>query len=115
MSFNDLSGQLFGKLLVLERAEDHISSSGRREVQYKCLCECGTTKVVKRKSLMNGHAKTCGSKIHKESAPEIICCVHNPCIDCQALNCDKCGWNPDNIELRKARINRLQGKDGIDK
>ena len=36
----DLTGQKFGKLTVLERVEDHITSGGNRFTQWKCICDC---------------------------------------------------------------------------
>lgn len=57
----DLSGQIFGKLTVLERdfeAEKlHPSRSGS---YWKCQCECGNIKTVVRNSLLKGTTKSCG-------------------------------------------------------
>lgn len=39
--FKDLTGQRFGRLTVIERAEDRISPSGKRVVRWKCKCDCG--------------------------------------------------------------------------
>ena len=36
----DLTGKQFGKLTVIERAEDHIFPNGKRGVTWKCLCSC---------------------------------------------------------------------------
>ena len=55
----DIKGQKFGKLTVLERAEDFIGPSGR-ETQWLCKCDCGNTVVVRGHSLRNGHTKSCG-------------------------------------------------------
>lgn len=35
----NLTGQRFGKLTVIERADDRIATSGRSLVRWKCLCE----------------------------------------------------------------------------
>lgn len=56
----DMTGQIFGRLLVLERAEDHIQQNGRRRVQWKCKCQCGNTIVVTRDRLVSGITKSCG-------------------------------------------------------
>lgn len=126
-AFDDLSGAKFGKLLVLSRAEDYISQSGKRYTRYNCVCECGNTGLVTRKNLISGHTKSCGCISRmvgrpkkaetkpkpKEKAREF--CIYNPRgIDCDKGICSRCGWNPDNTALRKARINKHLRKDGAD-
>ena len=51
----DLTGQRFGKLTVIERAEDHIECNGKHRVQWKCLCDCGNTVSVRSSSLTSGN------------------------------------------------------------
>lgn len=58
----DLTGKSFGRLTVLERAEN--SKSGK--IQWKCRCECGNTTIVQRGNLTSGHTQSCGC-IWKES------------------------------------------------
>lgn len=53
--FVDLTGQKFGKLTVIERAEN----KGKR-VAWKCLCECGKCATVIGEHLKNGHTSSCG-------------------------------------------------------
>lgn len=61
----NLIGQRFGKLVVIDRAEDierewngkHIS-----RVAWLCKCDCGRTKIADQGSLLSGRTKTCGSK-----------------------------------------------------
>ncbi len=36
----DLTGQKFGRLLVVCRCEDYVTPKGQRKVQYLCLCDC---------------------------------------------------------------------------
>ena len=36
----DLTGQRFGRLTVICRADDYISSKGKRALRWKCLCDC---------------------------------------------------------------------------
>lgn len=60
-SFIDLTGQRFGKLVVIKRADNH----GRRTA-WLCLCDCGTEKVVIAESLRSGNTKSCGCS-HGES------------------------------------------------
>ncbi|MDP9438291.1 MAG: hypothetical protein M3P49_06060 [Actinomycetota bacterium] len=51
----DLTGRTFGRLTVLERAENRW-----RMRRWLCECECGTHKVVTGKSLQTGETKSCG-------------------------------------------------------
>ena len=53
--FADLSGQKFGRLLVLEYA---YSKNGRR--YWKCQCDCGKFIDVNTHSLSTGNTKSCG-------------------------------------------------------
>ena len=39
--FQDLTGQHFGKLKVIERTESHISPSGYKYIMWRCQCDCG--------------------------------------------------------------------------
>lgn len=52
----DLTGQRFGSLAVVSRAE----SDSRRERRWVCICDCGTTSVVPSSSLRLGRTKSCG-------------------------------------------------------
>lgn len=62
----DLIGQRFGRLLVIERAEDHIDpKSGKHKTMWLCQCDCGNTYVTRGNSLKSGTAKSCGC-LHKE-------------------------------------------------
>ena len=62
----DLSGQKFGRLLVLKRAENH-----GRETYWKCRCDCGNIKEINGAKLKNGHTKSCGC-LSKETTSEIF-------------------------------------------
>lgn len=37
----DLTGKKFGRLIVLNRADDYISPNGNKFVQWLCQCDCG--------------------------------------------------------------------------
>jgi hypothetical protein len=56
----DLSGQRFGKLLVLQKAKPHVKPDGQRVTMYKCLCDCGRTAFVGHNKLTSGNTKSCG-------------------------------------------------------
>lgn len=53
---HDLTGQRFGKLIVLER--DYTKSANR--ANWKCQCECGTIVSVQSNNLTSGHTLSCG-------------------------------------------------------
>lgn len=52
----DLTGQRFGRLTAIERQG---STPGGR-VLWRCICDCGTEKLVTRNSLTTGSSKSCG-------------------------------------------------------
>jgi len=57
----DLCGQRFGRLLVLERAEDYIDPKSQKYIkQYLCQCDCGVTKIIRAGHLTSGITKSCG-------------------------------------------------------
>ena len=60
-SFNDLTGQRFGRLVVLERAE----SAPNHKTQWLCQCDCGSQVIVRSDSLLSGRTLSCGC-LHKE-------------------------------------------------
>lgn len=53
--FKDLSGQEFGELTVLSRAENQ-----KKHAAWNCLCSCGNKTVVSSTHLLTGHTKSCG-------------------------------------------------------
>jgi hypothetical protein len=59
-SFIDLTGQTFGRLTVLDRADDYVSPSGNKLVQWHCKCECGKDVVVAGNLLKAGRTRSCG-------------------------------------------------------
>ena len=54
--FKDLTGEKFGRLTVIERAEN--AKDGR--ARWRCRCDCGNEIVTKGKYLFNGNTKSCG-------------------------------------------------------
>lgn len=64
----DLTSKKFGRLTVIERAEDYISPKGKKYTQWLCQCDCGKFKVVSTSRLKDGTTQSCGcySKETKE-------------------------------------------------
>lgn len=60
--FKDLTGQRFGRLTVIERAEDYVCyPSGYRTPQWLCQCDCGNTAIILGKNLTKDNGtKSCG-------------------------------------------------------
>lgn len=56
----DLTNMRFGRLVVQERADDHITKNGERIVRWLCLCDCGNLVVVRGKKLREGSTNSCG-------------------------------------------------------
>ncbi len=52
----DLTGQRFGRLVVIERAEN----GKRGKARWLCQCDCGNTCIVDGNHLRSGKTKSCG-------------------------------------------------------
>lgn len=62
--FIDLTGKRFGRLIVLERAEN----DNQKKPQWRCECDCGNQTVVRANALRRGTIVSCGcyvKEIHK--------------------------------------------------
>lgn len=64
--FVDLTGQRFGKLVVLERAPNI-----GRMTAWKCRCDCGNETVKKGIYLTQGDTKSCGCECGRQPIDEI--------------------------------------------
>lgn len=54
--FIDLTGKRFGKLIIIQRADNNKW----RNTRWLCLCDCGKKKIVNGSSLISGTTKSCG-------------------------------------------------------
>lgn len=63
-AFLDLTGQQFGRLMVVGRAPDKTCPS-RPLTVWHCICSCGNAVDVLSHSLVSGKTKSCGC-LHKE-------------------------------------------------
>ena len=59
-AIKDLTGQKFGKLTVLYRAENHVSKNGNTRVTWHCQCDCGNELDVMALNLTRNHTVSCG-------------------------------------------------------
>lgn len=64
----DLTGQRFGRLVVLERGDNYVcetlhpdgSSVVYKAPKWRCRCDCGNEVTVLGASLKTGNTKSCG-------------------------------------------------------
>lgn len=61
----DLTGKVFGRLMVLSRA----GVNAAKHPLWKCRCECGQEVTIRGQSLRLGDTQSCGC-LHKERASE---------------------------------------------
>lgn len=73
MTLIDLTGQRFGRLTVISRAEDRVYPSGKHGTAYFCRCDCGVGKIIPTTALRQGRSRSCGclqeqvrSDVHKK-------------------------------------------------
>lgn len=60
VSDDSMVGKRFGKLVVVERADNLMSTAGTVVNQWSCACDCGASTLVRGASLRNGHTTSCG-------------------------------------------------------
>lgn len=58
--FIDLTGKKFGKLTVMELAEDHITPKGNHVKQWLCKCDCGNEVIARGNYLRMKKVISCG-------------------------------------------------------
>lgn len=56
----ELTGNRYGKLVVIGLAEPQITTVGGMRKQWKCQCDCGNTTIVAQDNLLCGHTRSCG-------------------------------------------------------
>ena len=61
--FVDLTGQRFGRLVVIERA----GHDKRNQITWRCKCDCGNETIASGRNLKIGDKKSCGC-LHNELA-----------------------------------------------
>lgn len=72
----DLTGQRFGRLYVMRRGEDYLSTSPyertvKKVPRWLCACDCGNITLVAGSSLRSGKTQSCGC-LRKEKSSEIV-------------------------------------------
>ena len=59
-ALKDLTGNKFGRLLVVGRAESHKLPCGQVQTMWSCVCDCGNKTVVNTGNLKSGRVVSCG-------------------------------------------------------
>jgi len=67
---NSYIGKRFGRLVVIERLENAVNPNGKSVIQYKCKCDCGNEKIVRKCHLSSGKILSCGC-LHREQLRHI--------------------------------------------
>lgn len=62
----DLTGKRFGRLTVVERADD-VPDGKIKVVAWKCKCDCGNEIIVRACNLKSGFTKSCGCYVKDRS------------------------------------------------
>lgn len=65
--FVDLTGQKFGKLTVINQAEDKISKKGDHFIRWNCCCDCGENYIVYHDNLLSGATTQCKTCRYKQT------------------------------------------------
>jgi 5-methylcytosine-specific restriction endonuclease McrA len=92
----DLSGQRFGKLVVIEI----VWHDDRR--QWLCKCDCGIKSIVKPKNLLSGNSRSCGCMVGLKKSLDTPDRVYRARWWIEAVNnryqytCQKCGSQDKN-------------------
>lgn len=63
---HDYTGEVFGKVTVVGRAEDYTQPSGRKRVMWNCVCECGKTFICRDDAVRV--LESCGCKRNRDNA-----------------------------------------------
>ncbi len=75
----DITGCRFGRLVALEPVE-----VDKKEVGWKCRCDCGNTVVCLKDNLVGGNTRSCGClsvEIRKENMKKAIHFVDGTCVE----------------------------------
>jgi len=68
----DLTGQRFGRWLVLGRERLPKPLAGGTAYGWRCRCDCGSERVIDRSSLVSGRSKSCGCDRSEKAAERAL-------------------------------------------
>lgn len=66
---DNLIEKTFGRLTVIDKANDYISPSGHKYARWLCECSCNnhTKKIIRESNLINGKTTSCGCRVKEEN------------------------------------------------
>lgn len=68
---DDLTGQRFGRLLVIRRVDGVKSYSNGLKHAWLCRCDCGTERIYTQKDLIHSGRKSCGCLLKETSKMKV--------------------------------------------
>lgn len=71
-NLRDLTGKRFGKLVVVERAENRVRSDGTERTQWLCKCDCGNMKTVDAGCLLSGKTVSCRCAFYERLSAKLV-------------------------------------------
>lgn len=69
----DITGQRFGRLLVMRRAAEK-SANAQPRVNWQCVCDCGTQCVKNAWQMQRGRTRSCGCLAREVSRANMLAC-----------------------------------------
>lgn len=69
--FNDLTGAMFGRIVVLCRTDDYVSPKGVHRTMWHCRCQCGNEFDATSSNLNSGSMLSCGC-FNREQVSESV-------------------------------------------
>jgi hypothetical protein len=108
MRLIDLTGQVIGRLTVLERANNRLSPSGQQHAFWRCQCSCGKMTEVNASSLKLGATKSCGCLKREVSSHVMNMIGKYREANCSKVLCGKCSWCGNNIIAKPSRKAKMR-------
>ena len=97
----DLTGQIFGEWTVIREAAKE-EKKNRPGAYWKCLCSCGTEKIVNGQTLRKGESKSCGCQLSQNLSKSL---KNKNCIDITGQRFGRLTVIDRNYEVEKLHNN----------
>lgn len=78
MTFKDITGMRFGRLLVIERGLNDKRYKGTTPTRFWCMCDCGNKKLISSSNLQKGITNSCGCLAKERSSARLIAKAVDP-------------------------------------
>lgn len=109
MKLIDLTGQVIGRLTVLERADNRVCSSGQQHVYWRCQCSCGKTTNVNAAALRLKTTRSCGC-LKREVSTHVMSMIgkYRKANYSKGIICGKCSWCGNDIVAKPSRKSKMR-------